>query len=69
MRLRLQEKLEEELARSDLRWGEADQKNERLIHLRLAAQKIADQLSEVEEMEAKLELLLVADRTHDKDSQ
>jgi hypothetical protein len=69
MRLKLQEKLEEELARSDLLWGEADQKNERLIHLRLAAQKIADQLSEVEEMEAKLELLLAADRTHEKDSQ
>jgi hypothetical protein len=68
MRLKLQEKLEEELARAELRWGETDQSNEQILRMRLAAQRIADQLSEVEEIEAKLERLLIADQALDKDS-
>ncbi len=58
IRSKLQEKLEEELSRAELRWGEADGSNEQLVRLRLTAQKLADQLSEVEEMEAKLEKML-----------
>ncbi len=69
MRLKLQEKLEEELARAELRWGETDQPNEQLMRLRLTAQKLADQLSEVEEIEAKLERLLVAEQTIQPEAQ
>ncbi|MEY4358524.1 MAG: hypothetical protein RLZZ631_10 [Cyanobacteriota bacterium] len=57
LRLKLQERLEAELARAEARWtpGEADRRFETL---RLAAQKLADQLSEVEELEARLETML-----------
>jgi hypothetical protein len=58
LRLRLQEKLETELARAETRWGDGGQGTGQFASLRLAAQKLADQLSEVEEMETKLEQLL-----------
>jgi len=57
LRLQLQEKLEQALAKAEARWG-ADQ----FEALRLAAQAIADQLSEVEDMELKLERLLAESR-------
>jgi hypothetical protein len=58
LRGKLQSKLEEELAKAELRWGGSSDDGEQLMGLRLAAQKLADQLSEVEEMESKLEGLL-----------
>ena len=58
LRARLQLRLEEELARAELRWGTNEQPSDQFMTLRLAAQKLADQLSQVEEMEAKLESLL-----------
>lgn len=57
LRRSLQERLEQELARAELRWP-ADQNNDQVLRLRLAAQQLADQLSQVEEMEARLERLL-----------
>ncbi len=61
LRLRLQQRLEEELARAELRWQpEGDASGETFRRLRAAAQKLADQLSQVEEMEAKLQKLLTA---------
>ena len=54
LRIKLQQRLEAELAKAEARWGEADGASA----LRLAAQKLADQLSEVEELEARLERLL-----------
>ena len=53
LRLKLQQRLEVELARAEARWGQTQ-----FEALRLAAQKLADQLSEVEELEARLERLL-----------
>jgi hypothetical protein len=61
LRLALQQRLEEELARAELRWGEASPGGDGSLQferLRRAAQKLADQLSQVEEMEARLERLL-----------
>ena len=49
LRLSLQQKLEEELARAEARWGE-----DRFESLRLAAQNLADRLTEVEELEERL---------------
>lgn len=57
LRLQLQEKLEQALAKAEARWGE-----DQFEALRLAAQAIADQLSEVEDMELKLERLLTESR-------
>ncbi len=57
LRLKLQNKLENELSRAEERWG-AGAEQPQFQRLRLAAQTLADQLSEVEEMEAKLERLL-----------
>jgi hypothetical protein len=54
LRLKLQQRLEAELAKAEARWGEPDGPSA----LRLAAQKLADQLSEVEELEAKLNNLI-----------
>ena len=54
LRIKLQQRLEAELAKAEARWGEPDGASA----LRLAAQKLADQLSEVEELEARLERLL-----------
>ena len=59
LRLKLQQKLETELARAEARWGDGSS-GPNLERLRLAAQALADQLSEVEEMEMKLERLLEA---------
>jgi hypothetical protein len=59
LRLKLQQKLETELARAEMRWGEGrDGASEQFVTLRLAAQNLADQLEEVEEMEDRLERLL-----------
>ena len=57
LRLKLQTKLESELSRAEERWG-AGAEQPQFQRLRLAAQTLADQLSEVEEMEVKLERLL-----------
>ncbi len=67
LRQTLQQKLEEQLARAEARWGEADATadgagrglgGDQFAALRLAGQKLADQLAEVEELEARLERLL-----------
>jgi hypothetical protein len=59
LRLRLQAKLESELARAEERWGAPGAGgDDQFAALRLAAQKLADQLSEVEELEGRLERLL-----------
>ena len=53
LRQRLQGKLEDELRRAESRWGDS-----RFEGLRLAAQRLADQLSEVEELETAIEAQL-----------
>lgn len=62
LRLRLQERLEEELARAERRWGEGDgpitSGSDPFERLRLAGQNLADQLAAVEEMEDRLQRLL-----------
>jgi hypothetical protein len=58
LRSKLQIKLEEELGKAEARWAGPMDGNDQLIGLRLAAQKLADQLTEVEEIEANLEKLL-----------
>jgi hypothetical protein len=55
LRGKLQEKLEEELAKADVRFGGDSSPGDQFAQLRLAAQKLADQLSAVEELEARLE--------------
>jgi len=60
LRLKLQRRLEQELARAEERWGTpagADA-SDPLRRLRLAAQALADQLSEVEELEERVQQLL-----------
>ncbi|MCX5966242.1 MAG: lecithin retinol acyltransferase family protein [Cyanobacteria bacterium] len=59
LRRSLQEKLEQELAKAERRWP-ADEGQDQFRRLRLAAQQLADQLSQVEEMEAQLQRLLDA---------
>ena len=58
LRLKLQQRLESELARAEQGWSSGDPTSPRFETLRLAAQKLADQLSEVEELEARLERML-----------
>ena len=62
LRLKLQDRLEAELARAEERWGAAGDPtaggDSQFTALRLAAQKLADQLSEVEELEGRMERLL-----------
>lgn len=58
LRLKLQNRLEQELARAEQRWNQGEQQSQGFETLRLAAQKLADQLSEVEELEDKLERML-----------
>ena len=58
LRCKLQSHLEEELARAELRWRSNEQPSDQFVRLRLATQKLADQLSEVEELEARLEAKL-----------
>lgn len=50
LRQSLERRLDEELARAESRWGESQ-----FAGLRKAAQRLADQLAEVEEMEAALD--------------
>jgi hypothetical protein len=58
LRAKLQGRLEEELAKAELRWGSNEQPSDQFVQLRLAAQKLADQLSQVEELEARLKGML-----------
>jgi hypothetical protein len=59
LRRSLQERLEEELARAELRWGRDESDADRqFLRLRQATQGLADQLSQVEELEARLERML-----------
>ena len=61
LRLKLQSRLEQELARAEERWGGGSDGGEpggQFASLRLAAQRLADQLSEVEELEGRIEQLL-----------
>ncbi len=58
VRIKLQALLEDELAKAESRWGLSSEGREQVMTMRLAAQRLADQLSEVEEMEAKIERLL-----------
>ena len=59
LRLLLQQRLEEELAKAEQRWG-GQGGNDQFLRLRGAAQRLADQLTEVEEMETRIERLLSA---------
>ncbi|MFN9645816.1 MAG: lecithin retinol acyltransferase family protein [Cyanobacteriota bacterium] len=58
LRQGLQNRLEQELARAESRWGNREQPRDQFMRFRLAAQQLADQLSEVEELEARLEGML-----------
>jgi hypothetical protein len=59
LRRSLQQRLEEELAKAELRrGGEAEDPDRQFLRLRQAAQGLADQLSQVEEIEARLERML-----------
>jgi hypothetical protein len=56
LRLKLQQRLEQELSRAEARWGDPNPSdNRQFLRLQQAAQTLADQLSEVEDMETKLE--------------
>ena len=59
LRQGLQQKLEQELGRAEARWGQ-----DRFESLRLAAQKLADQLTAVEELEERLRRQLEPDQGH-----
>jgi hypothetical protein len=58
LRQTLQARLEEELGRAEWRWANKEQTNDQLGRLRLAAQNLADQLSQVEELQDRLEGML-----------
>lgn len=58
LRLKLQQRLELELAKAEQRWNPGEAQSPGFETLRLAAQKLADQLSEVEELEGRLERML-----------
>jgi hypothetical protein len=58
LRLKLQHRLELELAKAEQRWSPGEPPSPGFETLRLAAQKLADQLSEVEELEGRLERML-----------
>jgi hypothetical protein len=62
LRSKFQERLEQSLAKAELCWGSNEEPSDQFVQLRLAAQKLADQLSHVEEMEAKLERMLEGKR-------
>jgi seryl-tRNA synthetase len=69
LRQTLQSKLDEELARAEARWGEGQFET-----LRRAAQKLADQLAEVEDLEAAMDqrlqgLLGAADESGNQQSE
>ena len=59
LRRSLQERLEQELTKAEQRWP-SEEGQDHFRQLRLAAQQLADQLSQVEELEAQLERLLNA---------
>jgi hypothetical protein len=59
LRQGLQQKLEQELGRAEARWGQ-----DRFESLRLAAQKLAVQLTAVEELEERLKRQLEPDQGH-----
>ena len=59
LRQGLQQKLEQELGRAEARWGQ-----DRFESLRLAAQKLADQLTAVEELEERVRRQLEPDQDH-----
>ena len=59
LRQGLQQKLEQELGRAEARWGQ-----DRFESLRLAAQKLADQLTAVEELEERVRRQLEPDQGH-----
>ncbi|MEB3199787.1 MAG: lecithin retinol acyltransferase family protein [Synechococcaceae cyanobacterium] len=61
VRQKLQQRLEEELARAEQRWGGGSEEDP-YRQVRLAAQRLADQLSEVEELEERLQGLLTPPR-------
>ena len=58
LRQGLQKRLEEELTKAEVRFGGDTSAGHQFVQLRLAAQKLADQLSAVEELEARLEGLV-----------
>ena len=59
LRRRLQQRLEEELERAEQRWSpDVEAASEGFQRLRAAAQGLADQLSQVEELEERIERLL-----------
>lgn len=58
LRQNLRKRLEEDLARVDDRWTTSHQPGDPVVQLRVAAQNLADQLSQVEELEARLEAML-----------
>ena len=58
LRQKLQSRLEAELAKAEQRWNQGEQRNPGFATLQLTAQKLADQLSEVEELETRLEQML-----------
>ena len=64
LRLKLQQALEQELAKAEARWSQAGGtgtgtgRNEAFEGLRLAAQRLEDKLSEVEELQQRLDQLL-----------
>jgi hypothetical protein len=60
LRTRLQSRLEEELAKAERRWNPGEAASDTFVRLRQAAQTIADQLSQAEELERKLQAMLVA---------
>jgi len=66
LRRQLQGRLEQELEKAELRWGDAGSAadNRQFIALRRAAQRIADQLAEVEDLEGRLQRQL-EERTGD----
>ena len=59
LRRSLQERLEQELTKAEQRWP-SEEGQDHFRQLRLVAQQLADQLSQVEELEAQLERLLNA---------
>ena len=59
LRQGLQQRLEQELGRAEARWGQ-----DRFESLRLAAQKLADQLTAVEELEERLRRQLEPGQGH-----
>lgn len=58
LRRQLQEGLESELSKAEARWGDPLNGGSQFVALRRAAQRLADQLAEVEELESRLEKLL-----------